>query len=69
MKLSGTLRFVDLGPGQWVLETPKGKVALFGDIDRQLADQQVQVSGESVDGHSASMTGADGVMVKSIRPA
>lgn len=69
MKLTGTLRFVDLGPGQWILKTSSGEYALFGDIDRQLAGQTVLVSGESIEGHSASMTGADGVMVKSIRRA
>lgn len=69
MKLTGTLRFVDLGPGQWVLETSSKQYALFGDIDRGLADRKVMVSGQSVQGQSASMIGADGVMVESIRPA
>lgn len=69
MKYTGTLRYVDLGPGQWVLETSKGKVSLFGDIGPELADRKVVVTGASVDGQTASMIGPDSVMVKSIEAA
>ena len=67
MTLTGILRFVDLGAGQWVLETPKGKFALFGDIDRSMADRRVQVQGSPVDGQSTGMTGNQAVMVESMR--
>lgn len=68
MKLTGILRFVDLGPGQWMLETSQGKVALYGDIDRSMADRRVEVEGTDVpDAQSISMTGGKALMVGSIR--
>ncbi|MCB9676001.1 MAG: hypothetical protein H6737_12835 [Alphaproteobacteria bacterium] len=67
MTLKGTLKYVDLGPGQWVLETRKGKVSLFGDIDTALDGREVEVEGDAVDGMSASMVGGSAVSVRSVR--
>ncbi|MEZ4316045.1 MAG: hypothetical protein R3F61_01005 [Myxococcota bacterium] len=69
MKVTGKLKFVDMGPGQWVLETATGKVALFGDIDSALDGRKVVVEGDAVDGMSASMVGGDAVAVRSVRAA
>ena len=49
MKKSGRLEYRDLGPGQWVLHTHRGEVALYGDIDRSLDGRQVEVEGAAAD--------------------
>ncbi|MCA9573323.1 MAG: hypothetical protein KC656_36050 [Myxococcales bacterium] len=67
MKQKGRLEFVDLGPGQWVLHTSGGQVALFGDIDQALNGRTVEVTGSRADGASAGMVSNDAVMVQSVR--
>ncbi len=67
MKLNGRLEFIDLGPGQWVLHTSKGKVSLYGDIDASLSGRNVEVDGDEVDGMSAGMAGGKLVTVRSVR--
>lgn len=66
MTLKGKLKYVDLGPGQWVLETSGGKVSLFGDIDTALDGREVEVEGDEVDAMSASMLGGKAVAVRKV---
>ncbi|MCB9682944.1 MAG: hypothetical protein H6733_15875 [Alphaproteobacteria bacterium] len=50
-RVEGTLRFVDLGAGQWVLQTASGaRHPLDGAVDRGWADREVVVHGTFVDG-------------------
>jgi hypothetical protein len=67
MSWKGRLEFRDLGPGQWVLRTRKGDVALFGDIDAALDGREVIVEGDAVDGFSNTMAASSAVTVRSVR--
>jgi hypothetical protein len=70
MSWTGTLEFVDLGTGQWVLNTDKGdKISLYGDVPKNLTGQRVQVSGKSVDAHGFAMVGAAGIEVSGVQKA
>lgn len=68
MILEGTLRFVDVGMGAWVLERPGERVALLGKVPRALVDQPVRVIGEPHDGVTAGMVGRSAVQVERIEP-
>ena len=67
MSEKGTLKFVDIGPGQWVLDTKRGKVSLFGEIDPALDGREVVVEGDDVEGMSNSMTGGRAMTIRSVR--
>lgn len=69
MTWTGTLEFQDLGPGAWVLKTDDGKkIALYGDIPKDLAGKRVDVEGSSgVMG--ISMVGSDAVKVTKVSRA
>ena len=57
MIVEGTLRFVDVGMGAWVVERPGERVALLGMVPRVLVDRPVRVVGEWHDGVTAGMVG------------
>ncbi|MBT3222739.1 MAG: hypothetical protein HN348_26995 [Proteobacteria bacterium] len=69
MKFKGTLRHVDLGPGQWVLETDDGrKMPLYGDVPDNLAGKRVRVTGDEVQAMGFAMTGGSaGIEVHKIK--
>lgn len=67
MSKKGTLTFVDIGPGQWVLNTKRGKVSLYGEIDPALEGREVEVEGDDVEGMSNTMTGGRGMTIRSVR--
>lgn len=67
-RLTGRLERRDLGTGVWILHTPSGEVALYGDVPHALAGQQVEVEGESNEGFGIAMTGP-AVTVWSVRKA
>lgn len=64
---SGTLQYVDIGTGQWVLETSAGRLQLFGEIDPALDGKSVTVRGSRLDGASAAMASPNSVVIDSIR--
>jgi hypothetical protein len=68
MKLTGTLRHHDLGPGAWVLTTGDGqRVALYGDVPAHLDGESVEVDGDEVEGMGIGMVGERMVQVRSVR--
>lgn len=67
MSWNGTLVYRDIGPGQWILKTSKGDIALFGEIDAALDGRKVIVEGDSVDGMSNTMAAGSAVAVRSVR--
>ena len=68
MSWKGTARHVDIGPGQWVLETADGeKRPLYGEVPAAYADQKVVVKGDEVEGMGIAMTGASGIHITSIK--
>lgn len=66
MIVEGTLRFVDVGMGAWVLERPGERVALLGKVPRALVDRAVRVVGERHDGVTAGMVGQSALRVLEI---
>jgi len=69
MTLKGKLKFVDVGTGQWVLETSAGKVSLYGDINSALDGRRVVVEGDEVDGMGMGMVSSQAVTVRSVKAA
>lgn len=70
MKIKGKLVKIDMGTGGWALETKDGdKIALFGDVDASLADRQVEVDGQELEGASFTMVGNRMVQVTAVRAA
>ncbi len=69
MKWKGRLRHLDLGPGQWILETDDGQqVPLYGDVPEHLAGKRVRVSGDEVQAMGFAMTGGStGIEVHKIK--
>lgn len=68
MEYEGTLRFVDLGPGQWVLELDEDEqVALVGAVPAALQDQDVVVTGRRVDVVSFGRGAERAIEVRSVR--
>ena len=57
LTFSGVLRYVDLGTGQWILETAGGRRPLLGNIPRHLTDQPVTVTAREVDALSFGESG------------
>lgn len=66
MILEGTLRFVDVGMGAWVLERPGERVALLGKVPRALLNRPVRVTGEPHEGVTAGMVGRSALRVAHI---
>ena len=70
MTWTGKLEFADFGPGAWVLRTDKGeKIALYGEIPRDLDGARVRVEGKELDGMGIAMVGSASVEVTAIRRA
>ena len=74
MTLTGTLRFRDIGPGAWTLETADGQVHDLGtdsiapaDLDR-LRDRPVEVQA-SKGGFGFGMMGSGSLTVRKLRAA
>ena len=70
MNWKGTLKYLDLGTGQWVLETAEGeRLDLYGDIPPDLAGKRVVVAGKVVHGMGIGMTGGSPpIEVTAVRP-
>ena len=74
MTLTGTLRFRDIGPGAWILETSDGTVhdLVVGEIPsadlRRLRDQVVHLDGTR-GGFGFGMMGASSLTIRTLRPA
>jgi len=67
MTLTGILKRHDMGAGGWVLETDSGDtVALYGDVDRDLADRRVVVDGTKVDAMGFGMVGRGAFEVRKV---
>ena len=70
MSWNGTLEFVDMGTGQWVLQTDSGeKISLYGQVPEDLSGQRVRVSGNAVEAHGFAMVGNRGIEVDKIEKA
>lgn len=70
MKWNGTLRFVDLGPGQWVLDTKGGRMPLYGPVPENLRDAVVEVEGHPQESMGFGMVGGDqAIVVAEVRRA
>lgn len=62
----GTLRFLDVGMGAWVLEAGGGKVALYGPIPAELKDRRVRVFGRRVEVFGYGMVGGAAIEVQRV---
>ncbi len=69
MSWTGTLRWIDIGTGSWVLETHGRKLNLVGDVPRDLADENVIVKGVELEGMGIGMIGSKIVQVEGVQKA
>ncbi|MCB9662570.1 MAG: hypothetical protein H6732_00505 [Alphaproteobacteria bacterium] len=70
MEWIGTLRYVDLGAGQWVLEQEEGgEMPLVGAVPAHLRDHEVVVQGRRVDALGFGRSMQRSIEVRDIRPA
>jgi hypothetical protein len=68
MTWRGRLKHVDVGTGAWTLETQGGdRLALYGDVPRELDGQSVVVEGEQVEAMGIGMVGGPAVHVRSVK--
>lgn len=65
----GTLRFVDVGLGAWLLEERSGAIPLFGVILAELKDRRVRVAGRRVEILGYGAAGGAAVEVQRMEPA
>ena len=60
MNYEGTLKFVDMGAGAWMLNTAAGEaLQLLGDIPTKPDGKKVSVQGTPVNTHGYAMPGAN----------
>lgn len=62
----GTLRFVDVGPGTWVLDTEEGTVQLSGSVPAAYDGQEVEVDGRPINALGFGMVSDRSVEVRRI---
>ena len=65
----GTLRFVDVGAGAWVLEGGRDSVALYGAVPPELCDRRVRVTGRRVEIVTYGMPSGVAIEAESVVPA
>lgn len=66
-KWIGTLRFLDIGPGTWVLDTEDGEtLQLSGAVPRHLAGCAVEVEGRPVNAFGFGMTSDRSIEVRRV---
>jgi len=70
MKWTGKLAHHDLGTGAWVLTLSGGdRLALYGDVPRELDGKQVVVEGDEMEGMGIGMVADRMVQVRSVKSA
>ena len=66
-KWTGTLRYLDIGPGTWVLDTDEGEtLQLSGSVPRHLAGRTVEVEGRPVNAFGFGMTSDRSIEVRRV---
>lgn len=63
---TGTLRYVDVGPGTWVLDTEEGTLQLSGAVPSNLNGSQVDVEGRPINALGFGMVSDRSIEVRRI---
>jgi hypothetical protein len=63
---TGTLRYVDVGPGTWVLDTEEGTLQLSGSVPANLAGTMVEVEGRPINAFGFGMVSDRSIEVRRV---